>query len=162
MKLKYLQNSFLLMLPVLLWNFLLTNNLPAVYLGSSWNNIPSFIFIGENIFRTIILVILPIFMMFSLSTKKQRIGLGFYLVGIVVYFLSWIIVMLYPESLWSMSLVGYSAPAYTPILWLIGIGLMSDLFYFRIPYKSWVYILLSVAFIAFHFSHALLAYYNIY
>jgi hypothetical protein len=57
-------------------------------------------------------------------------------------------VLAYGEKI--SSLIGSTATAWTPLLWLVGIGLVGDSFYFSIPYKPWFYILPSIIFVAFH------------
>ncbi len=74
----------------------------------------------------------------------------------LAYIAAWVMMVYFPQSAWSVSLVGSTATAWTPLLWLVGIGLVGGSFYFPVPYKPWMYILPSAIFIASHFSHALL------
>jgi hypothetical protein len=92
------------------------------------------------------------------ETPIQKIGLTLYFTGTIIYFLSWLAQMYIPQSTWSLSLFGSLAPAYTPLIWLIGIGLIGSSLYFASPYRSWMYITLSIIFIAFHLSHTFIAY----
>ncbi|MFD2523327.1 hypothetical protein [Emticicia soli] len=143
---KYLLNCFLLTLPVMLWNILLTDKLPAVYQPDVfWHNIPDWIVYGENISRG--LVFLIAFLM-PLPTRKlhQKTGFWLYLTGLALYFASWILLIEHPDTQWSKSLWGFAAPAYTPILWLMGIALLGE---------RWTryYIIISVLFVVFHCWH---------
>lgn len=143
---KYLLNCFLLTLPVMLWNILLTDKLPAVYQPDVfWHNIPDWIAYGENISRG--LVFLMAFLI-PLPTRKlhQKTGFWLYLIGLALYFTSWILLIEHPNTQWSKSLWGFAAPAYTPILWLMGIALLGE---------RWTryYIIISVLFVVFHCWH---------
>ncbi len=67
-----------------------------------------------------------------------------------------------PDSLWSQSIVGFAAPAYTPVLWLVGISWMADSYYFerfsRITYSKWHYVIPSIGFSIFHITHSVFVY----
>jgi hypothetical protein len=150
----YLFNCLWLLVPVMLFDGLLTARLPAQYqMDVFWKDIPAFIATGENLFR-IIVFILPLLMPLSITTRPQKIGLWVYLLGTLVYFLSWAAQILWPHSAWSLSLPGALAPAYTALFWLVGIGLIGSRLYFKSPYRPWMYITLSGVFIAFHLAHS--------
>ncbi len=150
---KYLLNCFLLLIHIFIWNIFLVDYLPKGYnYDIFWKDVPRFIGYGENIFRIIVFV-LPVVMMLSFKTRTEKIGLLIYLVGIVIYFLSWIIMISFPVSTWSRSALGFMAPAYTTIIWLIGIGLIGNRSFFRIPKLSQIYIYLSMIFVFFHTLH---------
>ena len=150
----YLSNCFLLLLPVFLWNILLTTYLPKSY-GPEifWKNIPPIIGVSENILR-ILTFSIPVLMIFSLKTKLQKKGFVLYLIGLVLYFLAWTVMILYPESNWGQSLIGFMAPAFTTIIWYIGIGLIGNKAFLKIPYISLIYICLAIFFVLFHSIHA--------
>ena len=76
----------------------------------------------------------------------------------MLYLLSWIPLMIAPESGWSTSWPGFVAPAYTPLLWLTGLGLIGRRLYVRSPYQRWMYIALASGFIAFHVTHTSIVY----
>ena len=159
--LKYLLNCFLLIIPALILNLLWATRLPPMWqFEFFWKDIPPAIAYGENISR-ILVNVLPVFMPLRVSTKQQRTGLVIYIIGTLIYFLAWILLVYFPQSAWSTSLVGSTATAWTSLLWLIGIGLIGDSLYIPIPYRSWVYILLSVIFAAFHTLHAVMVYLRI-
>ncbi len=150
---KYLFNCFLLTIPILIWNVLLTDQLPkttkpAIIL----QNISPLIIYGENIVRVIVFALM-VFMPLKISKPIQKRGLLLFLFGTLIYFASWLVLIYYPDSLWSKSTLGVLSPAYTPVLWLIGIGLIGDTFYFNLPYKRWIFISLSVIFLVFHNIH---------
>jgi hypothetical protein len=159
--LKYLLNCFLLIIPALILNLLWATRLPPMWqFEFFWKNIPPAITYGENISRTLVNV-LPVFMPLHVSTKRQKTGLVIYIMGALSYLLVWILMVYFPQSTWSTSLIGSTATAWTSLLWLIGIGLIGDSLYFPIPYRSWVYILLSVVFATFHTVHAGIVYLRI-
>jgi hypothetical protein len=150
----YLSNCILLISPIMAWNVIFQNKLPQAYSKEIFDlDIPSFISNGENIFRLFVFM-LPILMPLRIQTLSQKLGLWLYITGTAIYFLSWLAQIYFPQSPWSLSVFGFLAPAYTPLIWLIGIGLIGNTLYFSSPYQSWMYILLSVTFVGFHLSHA--------
>ncbi|WP_428665584.1 hypothetical protein [Runella sp.] len=157
---KYFYNCFLLTLPILIWNLALTNSLPKTFQPEIfWNTIPLFLAYGENTARTVVFI-LTLFMPLHIVTPTQRKGLLIYVSGLLIYFISWLLLIFFPSSAWSNSIIGFSAPAYTPLLWLTGIGLMGNSFYFSLPYKRWIFLTVSVIFLVFHNLHTCLIYYR--
>jgi len=157
---KYLLNCFVLTIPVLIWNIALTKILPKEYQPEIfWEKIPHKLTYGENIFR-ISVFLLALFMPISFSTIIQKEGLVIYLSGMILYLASWLLLIYSPNSKWSNSMFGFLAPAYTPLFWLIGIGLIGNSFYFNIPYRHWYFISISVIFLLFHNAHALTIYFR--
>lgn len=158
---KYFFNCFLLTTPVLLWDYIFTDRLPEVFRPEIFQkDIPPFIVNIENISRVIMFVLIS-FMPIKNLVNIQRKGLILYAIGILLYFASWLILIYFPNSMWSESMLGFLAPAYTPLFWLIGIGLVGGSLYFNIPYKRWFYFLVVVVFLAFHNWHTYLIYLRI-
>lgn len=150
----YLLNCMLLLLPIMAWNAIFSSKLPRTYTAEVFDkDIPTLISIGENVFRLSIFI-LPLLMPLRFGTSGQKVGLSLYMAGMTAYFISWLAQIYFPHSVWSKSTFGFLAPAYTPLIWLIGIGLIGTALYFASPYRSWMYILLSVIFVGFHLSHA--------
>ena len=150
---KYFLNCFVLTIPILIWNIVLTNDLPKTTKPESvLQSIPPFIIYAENIIRIIVFTMM-FFMPIQISKKIQKQGLLLFIFGTLVYFASWLFLIYYPDSLWSKSIFGVLSPAYTPAIWLIGIGLIGDSFYFNLPYKRWVFVSLSILFLFFHNIH---------
>lgn len=159
---KYLSNCFLLLIPLFLWNIILVGYLPQTYSPDIfWKDIPNWIGYSENILRILVFAF-PVIMIFSLKTRLQKIGFGIYLVGSIIYFLSWILVIIYPQSNWTTSLIGFMAPAYTTLIFFIGIGLIGNKAYFRFPYLSKLYIFLSILFVMFHSLHTYIIFQRLY
>ena len=151
----YLLNCLLLLLPIMAWNLIFVSKLPWAYSEEVFSkNIPSKITNGENILRSLVFI-LPVLMPIRIETQSQKLGLWLYIIGTAIYYLSWLAQIHFPRSVWSLSGWGFLAPAYTPLIWLTGIGMIGSSLYFPSPYQSWMYIVLSVIFIGFHLSHAL-------
>jgi len=150
---KYFLNCFVLTIPILIWNIVLTDKLPKTTKPEIvLQNISPFIIYGENISRAVVFAMM-VFMPIQISKTIQKQGLLIFVFGTLLYFASWLVLIYYPHSLWSKSVFGVLSPAYTPIIWLIGIGLIGDSFYFKLPYKRWVFISLSIVFLVFHNIH---------
>lgn len=153
--LKYLLNCFLLTVPIMIWNLLLSEKLPAAFQPEVfWNDIPPLVTYGENASR-IFLFMFTLLMPLRVSTPVQKRGLFLYVAGTVLYFVSWLLLIWFPDSSWSQSMAGFTAPAYTPLIWLVGIGLVADSFYFNRKYKPWYFISIAVLFLLFHNFHTI-------
>lgn len=151
---KYLLNCFLLIIPLIVWNIILIDYLPKSYSPDVFDkDIPKLVSYSENFIR-FILFALPVFMVLSLKSRLEKIGFIAYCLGLILYFSSWIIMIFNPESNWSQSLIGFMAPAYTTIIFFVGIGLVGNKAFFKIPYLSLVYICLSLLFVVAHSAHA--------
>jgi hypothetical protein len=158
---KYLFNCFLLFLPILIWDAFLTDKLPVHFQSPIFlNNTPVFLKIGENILR-ILLFATALLMPIKEKVLIQKKGLMLYLIGLFLYFLSWILLIYFPTSDWSTSGPGFLAPAYTPLLWLIGIGAMGTRFYFGIPFHRLIFVLFSIFFVVFHCIHTYIVFVNV-
>lgn len=101
-------------------------------------------------------------MLITINKTAGKKGLIVYSIGSVFYYLSRLFLMYAPNSWWSTSALGFIAPAYTPIIWLVGIGLMADSYYFKIKYTKWHYIIPSIIFSIFHITHTILVYMRVY
>ena len=160
-RLGYLKNCFMLLVPIFLWNLAFINSLPETYSRDFfWKDIPAGISVPESILRILVFT-LPFLMPLYFKESIQKTGLRWYLIGTALYFLSWIAQISWPESPWSRSLLGFTAPAFTPLIFMIGIGLIGQKSFIRISYISWIYIGLSVLFVAFHTSHAVVVFQRI-
>lgn len=157
---KYLLNCFLLTLPIMIWNIVMTNKLPPAYQPNIfWKDIPAWLKYAENISRTLIFI-LALLMPLSISTSTQKRGLILYIGGTILYFTSWLVLIYLPDSSWSSNILGFMAPAYTPLLWLTGIGLIGNSFYFNLPYRRWFFILTVIIFLLFHNFHTMTIYFR--
>ena len=162
-KQQYLYNGVFLLLITMLWNIIFYEYLPEAYSLENFRmNIPAIVLAGENVFR-ILTFGFTIFLMLGLSDRTQKAGLILYVGGVILYFASWAAQMFLPDTIWSRSLLGYTAPAYTSIIWLLGIGFLGkELVIGKIPYNRIVFITISIVFVVFHTAHAVIAYSNQY
>lgn len=135
-------NCFWLLVPILAWNVAFSSKLahPAFEFDEA---VPNWVLLLEYILRAAVMI-LPLFMHLHWDSAHRKAGIAVYLVGMVVYFASWIPLMIAPESTWSNSLLGFLAPAYTPLLWLVGISLIAG---------WWPYLVLSIIFVGIHVGH---------
>lgn len=158
--LKYVCNCFLLTLPIVAWNLVFASHLPVTFQPAIfWHDIPPFLAFGENISRVVVFL-LTLLMPLSVESKTQKTGLVLYVAGTVLYCASWLALLYFPESAWSNSGWGFIAPAYTPALWLTGIGLIGRTFYVNLPYKRWLFISVSMVFLVFHNVHTIMIYHR--
>ncbi len=159
---KYVLNCFLLLIPIFLWNLILVDKLPKSYSPEIfWKDIPVIVRYGENILRVLVFG-LPLIMVLSFKTKVQKIGFLTYSIGVLIYFSSWLILIISPNSNWSQSLIGFTAPAFTTIIFFIGIGFIGNKAFFKFPKTTYVYIGTSLLFVVFHTIHAYLVFQNEY
>ena len=157
---KYFFNCFLLTVPILLWDYIFTDKLPKAFQPEIyWKDIPSFIIYGENISRLIMFVFISL-MPLKILSNKQKNGLVLYVIGVLLYFTSWVVLMYFPNTVWSNSVFGLLAPAYTPLFWLIGIGFIANSLFFNIPYRRGLYFLVVIIFLIFHNWHTYLIYFK--
>ena len=156
--LRYVLSCGLLTVPILVWNVVFTRFLPPALASKEfWRDIPPLVAYGENSLRLAV-VLLPFLMPLEVATVAQRRGLLLFVVGTVLYFLSWAALMIIPQSQWSTSRLGFLAPSYTPLVWLAGLALIGRRLYGPWPYRWWVYVVLAGGFITLHVTHASIVY----
>jgi hypothetical protein len=152
------KNGFWLTLPPLLLSLGLMRFLPTALTAEQFNQgMPQLLLIGENTMR-IVMFALPAFFSIDLSTPLQRTGLIIYVLGVVLYSLSYLTQNFLPASAWSTSLIGFASTAYTNVIWLIGLGLLGEKFYFPdgLRYRPVYFIVPAVLFICLHVAHTVL------
>ncbi len=150
-------NGFLPLIPILIWNSIFFSKLPAPYQEPLFShNIPGIITYGETIFRILIFT-LPLLFTISMEIPLQKKGWIIFIIGLTLYCISWLLLIYMPDFSWSKSLVGFTAPAYTPLIWLIGLGLIVDKGYF-FKYSKFHYLLPALFFTFFHVYHAIYVY----
>jgi hypothetical protein len=155
---KYLRSGFWLTIPILLWNVIFASRLPAQFLPDIFSkDIPTLVIYGEGILRTVVFG-MPLFFSVGIASKTQKQGAIWYLGGTVIYFLAWLPLLFAADSAWSTSMIGFLAPAYTPLLWLIGLGLLGGQFYFSARYRPVYYLAPVVIFLIFHITHTAIVY----
>lgn len=158
---KYLQNCFLLLIPILAWNLLFLEQLPKPYQTEIfWKDIPAHIKYPEHLFRILVFT-MTLFMCLSYKSNLNKLGWFVFSIGIMLYFASWLAQMYYPNSAWSTSVAGFTAPGFTPAIWLLGIGMIGSDNFLNYKHFSFLYYTCSALFLAFHFWHSLLVFQSI-
>ncbi len=150
-----LLNCFVLVIPVLLLNLLLTGRLPRAIFARDvfWQQIPPAIAYGEDTLRAVAIAV-PLL----IALRWRPAGLAVYAVGLALYAACWVALIRWPGSAWSTSAAGLLAPAYTPVIWAVGIGLIGQprIGHYTLP--GWLYPVSAALFTAFHFAHAWIVY----
>ena len=149
----YINNCFLLFIPILVFNILFFKKLPSHYL----KNISHPIIKAETITR-IITIAFSMIMAINIQNKAGKIGLIIYIIGIIIYFSSYFIEIYFPNTIFSKKLIFILAPYWTSVIWLIGIGLLGIKLFVNIPYHFTVYLIISVIFTIIHTIHGYLCY----
>ncbi|MBN1426853.1 MAG: hypothetical protein JXB07_00625 [Anaerolineae bacterium] len=139
-----LLNCLLLIVPLLAWNIVLGPRLTDPRIASDAHS-PQWLLIGENVLRIFVFA-LPLLLPLQLSDTWSKAGLAIYIVGTLVYFTSWLPLMLAPGSAWSNSATGLLAPRLMPFLPFLGIALIGH---------AWPYGLISMVFTILHTWHGI-------
>jgi hypothetical protein len=154
-----LVNCFLLFIPVFIWNAVFHKKLPAAYQKPAWDSVPRWVCIAENVLRVPVFA-LPLILKLDPTGDAGRAGFALYLAGLGAYALSWGGPMIAPQSAWSRSAIGFTAPAWTTAVWLAGIGLVGRETTVGIVCFFPVYPAVCLLFVAAHTLHAALVFRN--
>jgi hypothetical protein len=104
------QSGLILVTPILIWNILLHHDLPPSYQhGGRWNDYPLALSLSEHITRVLTFVLCA-FLIIDYSKPVNYRAWTIYIVGTLLYFGSWLAVILWPLSNWSQSLIGFTSP----------------------------------------------------
>jgi hypothetical protein len=145
MKLEFrLLNGFLLIIPLLAWNLILGSRVTQEAITSDAHS-PKWLLIAENLARILIFAI-PLLLSLQMKNVWNKAGLMVYILGTLVYFTSWLPLLLAPASAWSHSAAGLLAPRLTPFLSFLGIALVCN---------AWPYGVISAVFILLHTWHGI-------
>lgn len=101
-------NCLWLMVPLLVWNLVLGPKITDERIISDAYS-PQWLLILENVTRLGVFI-LPLFIPLKLDDRWSKAGLLLYLAGTLIYFASWLPLLLAPQSSWSISPVGLLAP----------------------------------------------------
>lgn len=137
-------NGFWLIVPLLLWNVILGPRITQEQITSDAHS-PAWLLGVENIFR-LVTFIFPLFLTMKFDSNLGKIGLAVYIMGTLVYFASWLPLLIAPQSPYSESMLGLFAPRLTPLISLLGVALICS---------SWPYGLIATVFIFFHTWHGI-------
>jgi hypothetical protein len=152
------QSGVILILPILIWNIFLYPYLPTLYqTGSSWSDFPESLSLYEDITRVLTFALATLLVIDYSKSIKTFAHLT-YIMGVLFYFGSWIMVIVWPGSYWSKGILGFSAPAWSAIVWLFGIGLMSSAASKTRNLIRISYFILVTLFMILHTYHAIFAY----
>jgi hypothetical protein len=150
---RYLRTSLWLTLPPLAISVGLWSRLPRPYVDDAfWSGVPPYISVPENVLRVAAFALAAL-LPFGMDTRRQQRGMLVYLLGLCLYAGSYGAQILFPEAAWSQSAIGFLAPAWTPLLWFVGIGLMADDPYFPRWFRVSHFVVVATAFLAFHVAH---------
>ncbi|MFT6657169.1 MAG: hypothetical protein ACJAZW_000315 [Maritalea sp.] len=158
-KLNFLRSCIWLWVPPLVVSFAFWPNLGASYQPEVfWADIPPLLGIVENVSR-FLTIGLSTFMLFEVGSRKQRLGLLIYVVGMALYVASQWAIVVAPQGSWSTSYFGFLAPAYTPVFWIVGIGMIGQKLVFPFAaWRSWMFFSVSGIFLVAHNAHAVLVF----
>lgn len=149
-------NGFLPLLPILLLNIVLGKKLPPPYSTDQFDDpVPGWLLRVENVFRLCVFMF-PLLIRLDLSTPLHKTGCALYLFGCLVYFGSWLLLIAKPEV--RRNLLLFTAPAWTPAIWLLGLSLMMEQFLIgTLPFSSISYLIPVSLFLAAHIAHTIIA-----
>ena len=148
-----LRNGGWLTIPPLAITFGLWSHLPPPYaMEHFWKDIPSWLGLPENIFRIIVFA-LPTLLYFGRAERGQKLGWFLYFGGLLAYLASYVAQVLFAESTWSLSALGFTAPAWTTTFWFCGIGMVCKNTWLPLPWNRMIYVGCAVLFLIFHVTH---------
>lgn len=152
------RNGALLIIPPMIITFGLWGALPVAFSPDFfWKDIPYWLGLFENIFR-ILVFSLPGILYFGIKDKGQPLGWYLYTGGLVVYLASYLMQIVNPDNAWSQSIIGFTAPAWSTLFWLAGIGLVCMRSWLPIPWNRTIYLSSAFIFLIFHIWHTGLVY----
>src|SRR5512145_1943354 len=95
---KYLANCFWLLLPLLAWNIILGPRLTQEAITSDAHS-PAWLLAAENIIRIVVFAF-PLLLPLQLKSIWGKAGMLTYLAGTLLYFATWIPLLVAPQSAW--------------------------------------------------------------
>jgi hypothetical protein len=130
------------------------SELPRPYVEDAfWAVVPACVSVPEDALRITTLALAAL-LPFGVDTPRQRRGVLVYLLGVCLYAGSYGAQILFPEASWSQSAIGFLAPVWTPLLWLVGIALMTSEPHSPRWFRSSHFVIVAAAFVAFYVAHA--------
>jgi len=156
---RLLRSGIWLWLPPLVASFAFWPNLgPSYQPDIFWHDIPSVLGIVENTSRFGVITFSALLLM-SWRTHSERTGWIIYTVGFALYALCQWAIVLGPTGWWATSAFGFLAPAYTPIIFVVGIGLIgSKPITSQLMWVRWLFWPTAVVFLFSHNTHALMVF----
>ncbi|MGH1347565.1 MAG: hypothetical protein ACRBN8_38770 [Nannocystales bacterium] len=130
--------------------------LPPAYAPENFGaGIPTWLSLSENVFRVLVFAT-PGALLVGASSRVQRLGWGLYSIGLALYLASYVLLAIWPDGAWAGSALGFTAPAWTPALWLIGVALICQDSWVNARWIWWLYLGPVAAFLGLHVGHAAL------
>jgi hypothetical protein len=111
----------------------------------------------ETVVR-IMTIAFSVIMVIKLDNNIGKVGLVVYIIGVLIYFCSYFIVIKVPAISFHNNLIVLLAPYWTSVLWLISIGLLGNKLFINIHYHYTAYIILSIVFAIIHSIHGYICY----
>ncbi len=137
-------NCFWLILPLLAWNLFLAPHIADPRISSDAHS-AKWLLAAETITRIVVFAF-PLLLPLQIKDALSKAGLAIYIFGTLIYFASWLPLLLAPGSAWSSSSAGLLAPRLTPFLSFLGIAMIGH---------SWFYGSISAVFIFIHTWHGI-------
>jgi hypothetical protein len=137
-------NCFWLILPLLAWNLLLGPHITDPRISSDAHS-AKWLLATENLTRIFVFAF-PLLLPLQGKDSLSKAGLAIFIFGTLIYFASWLPLLLAPGSAWSSSMTGLLAPRLTPFLSFLGIAMIGH---------SWPYGSISAVFIFIHTWHGI-------
>ena len=137
-------NCLWLMVPLLAWNIILAPKITMEKVISDANS-PAWLLAAENITRIIVFAF-PLVLPLRIQDTVSKTGLVIFVIGTIIYFVTWIPLIWMPDSIWSQSNMGLLAPRLTPLLPFLGIAMIGH----SVPYAGF-----SILFIILHIWHGI-------
>ena len=149
----YKNNCFWFFMPVIVFNIIFTKYLPEFYLRKINHPVVTM----ETIAR-IVTIVFSVIMAIRMDNKIGKIGLVVYIIGVLVYFCSYFVVIKITAVSFHNNYIVLLAPYWTSVLWLIGIGLVGNKLFINMPYHYSAYIIVSIVFAIIHSIHGYICY----
>jgi len=144
---KYFINGFLLLLPILVWNVIFASQLTQKGFQND-HLVPAWLLYAEHGLRVIVFLF-PLLLAFETKAPYFKLGIILYVVGTILYLLTWIPLIWFADSAWSQSPWVILGPFATPLIWCLGIAFIGN---------SLLYGIGSILFVAVHVAHGLLSF----
>ncbi|MEN8908150.1 MAG: hypothetical protein ABF289_19525 [Clostridiales bacterium] len=126
------------LMPIYLWNIIFAQKLTSVgYMAKPVDL--GVLGIIENIFRIGIFA-WPTFMLFNLKDENFKKYFTYYIIGTMIYFTSWLIIIFMPQSTIANTWFIKLAPAYTTIIYFYAIGKLGQNKYYK--YLALIFVLI--------------------
>ncbi len=147
------RNGAWLVLPPLVISFGLWSALPPAFAAENFGHgVPAWLSLSENALRIVVFAV-PGALLFGASSKRQRVGWWCYGAGLGLYLASYALLAAWPRGSWATRALGFTAPAWTPAFWLLGIAMVCTDSWATQRWRWWMFLLPVAAFLGLHLGH---------